>query len=442
MGIQDNERNEEQQQAPQRDTETGVVAPKLQKEELPVRDSQRGIIEPEGELEESPVTPSDRVVAAPKPENETPEPETANTESPAIDGERKVPAVQTPAATVPETVNESKEEEVTPPYPYQQQPLEGKESADHARYPQLAEEQQQNKAEEHKKEVRWGSPAEMGPPSHPSAHPDNQQVAAGHVTPQEPAGVTGLHDPKGNLTPQAPEGANGNLDSYDRNPENHETNDPNIANIGRSSSGAGNSADSFQDQVTDLSKKVELAVSHLWGHLSAGPSVIETAWGMVNTRSKILTHGGFENMFKQAFPSPGDELLKKTYSCFLATSKGPVAGTLFISSQRLAFCSDRPLVYTPVPGENYCYSYYKVVIPIDRIKDVIPSVNHEKKHAEKYIELVTQDSYEFWFMGFVNYDKGVKNLEAALPNAGRGNHTNAGTNGAPAAEGQTNGVSQ
>lgn len=65
-----------------------------------------------------------------------------------------------------------------------------------------------------------------------------------------------------------------------------------------------------------------------------------------------------------------------------------------------------------------------MVIPLEKVKEVVPSVN-ENKPMEKYIQVVTQDGHDFWFMGFVNYDKGVKNLQAALnyigvidPNAG------------------------
>ncbi len=59
----------------------------------------------------------------------------------------------------------------------------------------------------------------------------------------------------------------------------------------------------------------------------------------------------------------------------------------------------------------------QVVIPLEKVREVVPSVN-ENKQNEKYIQLVTTDGHEFWFMGFVNYDKGVMNMQDALRNIG------------------------
>ncbi len=54
----------------------------------------------------------------------------------------------------------------------------------------------------------------------------------------------------------------------------------------------------------------------------------------------------------------------------------------------------------------------QVVIPLEKVKEVVPSVN-ENKPNEKYIQVLTHDGHDFWFMGFVNYDKGVKNMQDA-----------------------------
>jgi hypothetical protein len=59
----------------------------------------------------------------------------------------------------------------------------------------------------------------------------------------------------------------------------------------------------------------------------------------------------------------------------------------------------------------------QVVIPLEKVKEVVPSVN-EKKTNEKYIQVLTNDGHDFWFMGFVNYDKGVTNMQDALQNIG------------------------
>lgn len=58
-----------------------------------------------------------------------------------------------------------------------------------------------------------------------------------------------------------------------------------------------------------------------------------------------------------------------------------------------------------------------MVVPLDKVKEVIPSFN-ENKPQERYIQIVTKDGHDFWFMGFVNYDKGVANMQLALRHIG------------------------
>lgn len=186
---------------------------------------------------------------------------------------------------------------------------------------------------------------------------------------------------------------------------------------------------------------------------------------------KLVQEGGFEGLYKATFgPMAEGEQLRKTYASYLSTSTGPVAGTLYISNLKFAFCSDRPLAYAPTPGQT-AWSYYKVsklmyflfigifialnpvvyvelkrdlviwpyvlllihlssvevlslplcclqmVVPLEKVKEVIPSFN-ETKPAEKYIQVLTNDGHDFWFMGFVNYDKGVRNMQLAPKNIG------------------------
>lgn len=48
-----------------------------------------------------------------------------------------------------------------------------------------------------------------------------------------------------------------------------------------------------------------------------------------------------------------------------------------------------------------------------KIKEANESENVNNS-SHKYIEIVTQDEYEFWFMGFVRYDKALLNLRRAI----------------------------
>lgn len=346
-------------------------------------------------------TPRDTTMADQSNNTETP---SAPPEQPNLEkkNERQNEAAAQPA--VESTKKQTQKQAETLPYAYQHEPLE-----------EQSHQQQQVQPEEGR-----GPPQTMGAPSNPDAHPANKEAAAGKLDSKDPY-----------------------------------TQDP--------STPAANTGKFFAD-VKEFSQQMEILVTHLWGHLRTGSSVGETALGRLNVGTRILAHGGFEGFFRAAFPST-DEKLKKTYACFLSTSTGPVDGTLFVSNKRLAFCSDRPLQYTPPTaapagaqgdarpaangekegdkprdapaangkkqgdkprdapaangekeGDKPSYFYYKVAVPIEKIREVVPSVNPNKA-AEKYIEVITQDNFEFWFMGFVNYDKGVKTLQDALGTA-------------------------
>ncbi|PNX78498.1 GLABRA2 expression modulator, partial [Trifolium pratense] len=54
-----------------------------------------------------------------------------------------------------------------------------------------------------------------------------------------------------------------------------------------------------------------------------------------------------------------------------------------------------------------------VVIPLHELKAVNPSCNNANP-AEKYIQVISVDNHEFWFMGFLNYDTAVGFLQDAL----------------------------
>jgi hypothetical protein len=162
--------------------------------------------------------------------------------------------------------------------------------------------------------------------------------------------------------------------------------------------------------------KAEGMAGNIWNHMKTGPSMTDTARGKVSQGIKMVQEGGFEGLYKTTFGMAEGEQLRKTYACYLSTSTGPVAGTLYISNLQFAFCSDRPLAYAPTPGQQ-AWSYYKMVVPLKNVKEVIPSFN-ENKPAEKYIQVVTTDAHDFWFMGFVNYDKAVQNMKLALEHIG------------------------
>lgn len=95
--------------------------------------------------------------------------------------------------------------------------------------------------------------------------------------------------------------------------------------------------------------------------VKTGPSVSSAALGKMNLTVKAISEGGFESLYKQTFTTYPNEKLKKSFACYLSTSTGPVAGTLYLSNIHVAFCSDRPLCFTAPSGQE-TWTYYKVLI--------------------------------------------------------------------------------
>jgi len=159
---------------------------------------------------------------------------------------------------------------------------------------------------------------------------------------------------------------------------------------------------------------VESLSRDTWQHFKTGPSLTEAAMGRLAQGTKVLAEGGYEKIFKQTFEALPDEQLKVCYACYLSTSAGPVMGVLYISTAKIAFCSDNPLSYKA--GNKTEWSYYKVVIPLHQLRAANPSVS-KINPAEKYIQVVSVEGHEFRFMGFLMYDKAAASLQEALASA-------------------------
>ncbi|GMH27396.1 hypothetical protein Nepgr_029239 [Nepenthes gracilis] len=170
--------------------------------------------------------------------------------------------------------------------------------------------------------------------------------------------------------------------------------------------------ESVMNAFNSWNKKAEIIARNIWHNLRTGPSVSQAAWGKINLTAKAITEGGFEPLFRQIFESEPNERLKKTFACYLSTTTGPVAGTLYLSTLRVGFCSDRPLSFI-APSGQAAWSYYKVMIPLAHIGIVNP-VTMRENPTESYIQIVTVDNHEFWFMGFVSFEKASHHLLDSL----------------------------
>ncbi|XP_028805600.1 putative GEM-like protein 8 [Neltuma alba] len=147
-------------------------------------------------------------------------------------------------------------------------------------------------------------------------------------------------------------------------------------------------------------------------HVKLGPKLSETLKGKLSLGSKIIQEGGRRNIFKRIFGMEDDEQLLKASQCYLYTTAGPIAGVLFISTEKIAFCSERPMNFSSSTGDLVS-APYKVLIPIEKIKEASESENVNKSE-QKFIEIVTKDGSEFWFLGFLRYEKALTNLQKAI----------------------------
>ncbi|KAK4479243.1 hypothetical protein RD792_014754 [Penstemon davidsonii] len=147
-------------------------------------------------------------------------------------------------------------------------------------------------------------------------------------------------------------------------------------------------------------------------HVKMGPKFSETVKGKLSLGAKIIKNGGRENIFRDIFGVIDGEKLLKASQCYLSTTAGPIAGILFISTHKISFCSERSINIQSSSG-TLLRTPYKVSIPVKKIKEANESENVNNP-AQKYIEIVTQDNFEFWFMGFVRYEKAFSNLQKAI----------------------------
>lgn len=165
-------------------------------------------------------------------------------------------------------------------------------------------------------------------------------------------------------------------------------------------------------RMNTLGKKADTFAHGVREHVRLGPKITETVKGKLSLGARILQVGGVEKIFKRLFSVREGEKLLKACQCYLSTTAGPIAGLLFVSSEKVAFCSERS-IKIPSPKGELPRVHYKVLIPLEKIKGVNQSENI-KKPSQKYIEMVTVDGFDFWFMGFLNYRKAFKYLQQAI----------------------------
>ncbi|CAI9275379.1 unnamed protein product [Lactuca saligna] len=117
---------------------------------------------------------------------------------------------------------------------------------------------------------------------------------------------------------------------------------------------------------------------------SSGPKLIEIMKEMLSHGAKMIQVGSQRKIFRKTFSIREGEKLLKASECNLYTTAGKL----------LKF-------------------QYKVSIPLGKIKGVRESMNM-KRPSNNYVELVTIDDFNFWFLGFVNYKKTLRYVHHAI----------------------------
>ncbi|CAN6549852.1 unnamed protein product [Malus baccata var. baccata] len=173
---------------------------------------------------------------------------------------------------------------------------------------------------------------------------------------------------------------------------------------------------SVLNRMNKLTNKADSFAHGVKEHVRLGPKITETVKGKLRLGAKIVKAGGTLEVFKHAFSVNAGEKLLKASQCYLSTTAGPMAGLLFISTDKIAFCSERSIKLPSSDSDGQqlvSRVHYKVVIPVKKIKAVNQSENR-KKPSQKYVEIVTADDFDFWFMGILNYQKTLKYLQQAI----------------------------
>ncbi|KAI4382617.1 hypothetical protein MLD38_008559 [Melastoma candidum] len=147
-------------------------------------------------------------------------------------------------------------------------------------------------------------------------------------------------------------------------------------------------------------------------HVRLSPKISDAVKGKLSLGARILQVGGMQKVFKHLFDVTENERLVKASQCYLSTTAGPIAGVLFISSEKIAFCSERTIKLS-CPNRKSIRLHYKVAIPLAKIQTVNPGEN-TKRPSQKFMQIVTVDNFDFWFMGFLNHQKSFECLQQAI----------------------------
>ncbi|KAJ9549464.1 hypothetical protein OSB04_022007 [Centaurea solstitialis] len=142
-------------------------------------------------------------------------------------------------------------------------------------------------------------------------------------------------------------------------------------------------------KIKGIERKDSFSV-RIKNHVSLVPKLMKTMKQTLSYGAKILPLGHEAKLFRKSFGTRDSEKLLHVHRCHIYTTAGAIAGILFMTTERVGFCSERSLQTYSTTGELLKFQY-KVSIPLDKIKGVGESMNM-KRPSNKYVELVTMDA--------------------------------------------------
>ncbi|KAI6669980.1 hypothetical protein NL676_004865 [Syzygium grande] len=82
------------------------------------------------------------------------------------------------------------------------------------------------------------------------------------------------------------------------------------------------------------------------------PGIMAMVKGKLSFRARVLQLGGIKKVFREFLGVEDGENLMGSCHCYFSTSAGPIAGLLFISTEKVAFWSERSLKVDSSGGES------------------------------------------------------------------------------------------
>ncbi|KAI3698325.1 hypothetical protein L2E82_41785 [Cichorium intybus] len=92
-------------------------------------------------------------------------------------------------------------------------------------------------------------------------------------------------------------------------------------------------------------------------YTSSGPRLIEIMKQKLSHGAKMVQLGSPGKIFKKTFGIREEEKLLQASPCYLYTTAGAIAGILFVSTERVAFCSDRSIKTYSSTGKLLKFQY-------------------------------------------------------------------------------------